>query len=207
MLRVICSRLFVAAGLLLVGTAALADDAPQAPPATRQALTPKPVRSASFLNRVLVPRIDARLRGESTAALDFVPARTDILANPWTRDARAVQRVQADAIYATKDAMKRYVVDQLGLNAWSVPLGGGSGHGIDAMRTESGGTRLRFGISHMAPRAELMIPSGNSGRVTLGLDGRGRMSAGFETASARVRIGGSFDPSSHDLNVVFSTRF
>jgi len=201
------SGLFIAAGLLLTGTIVHADDHAPLP---SQELTPTPVRpSSTFLSTVLMTPVDARLRGESAAALEFATFRANPMANPWTRDFGAVERVEAGAINATTKAMKRYVIDHLGLNGWSLPLGGGSrgGGGIASLRTDSGGTRLRFGFSHMAPRAEVLIPSGNTGRVSLGLDGRGRVSAAFETAAARLRVGGSYDPGSRDLNVVFVTRF
>ena len=198
-------RLFVAAGLLLTATAALADDHRPLP---TQALAPSDdAPSSTFLNRVIMPRVDLRLRGSSAAALDFASFRTNPLANPWTRDRAAVEQVGTLALNATKDAVKRYAIDRLGLDNWSLPLAGSKGTGVDSLRTDSGGTRLRFGVAHMAPKAELMIPSGNTGRVTFGLDGRGRMSAGFENASAHLRVGGSYDPSSHDLNAVFVTRF
>ena len=154
-----------------------------------------------------MPPLDARLRGESAAALEFATFRANAMANPWTRDFGAVQRVETGAINATSKAMKRYVIDKLGLNGWSLPLGGSGGHGVAAMRTDAGGTRLRFGFSHMAPRADVLIPSGNTGRVTVGLDGRGNVSAAFESVSARLRVAGAYAPASHDLNVVFVTRF
>jgi hypothetical protein len=159
--------------------------------------------SPSLFNGFIAPGVGARLREDSAAALDFISPS----ANPWTRDPRTVGRVEANAISATKNAVKRYVVEQLGLNGWSVPLAGGNGHGLASMRTDAGGMRLRFGISHMAPRAELLIPAGNTGRVAIGVDGRGHMAASFETASWNWRIGGSYDPSSHDLAIGIVSRF
>src|SRR5580765_7200968 len=162
------SSLFVAAGLLLTGTVVLADDHGSLP---SQALAPGEVApSSTFLNRVIMPRVDSKLRGSSAAALDFATFRTNPLANPWTRDRAAVEQVGTLALNATKDAVKRYAIDRLGLANWSLPLAGSKGTGVASLRTDSGGTRLRFGIAHMAPKAELMIPSGNTGRITFGLD-------------------------------------
>lgn len=192
--------------MLLAGTAALADDHPSLP---SPSLAPAPVApSSTFLDTVIVPRVDSNLRSDAAAALDYAGFRSDPFANPWTHDNRTVQRVGSGAINATQDAVKRYVVRQLGLDKWSLPLGGGSkGGGLSSLRTDSGGMRLRFGVAHMAPRAELLIPSGNTGRVTLGLDGRGRMSIGFETAPQHFHVGGSYDPMSHDANIGFVAQF
>jgi len=205
MLRGTCSKLFGAAGAALIATAALAQDPPR-PPSAPTSFGAAPARtSTSFFSSVLMPRVDARLRGDTAAALDFVNPS----ANPWMRDTKAVERVQVNAIRATKGAMKRYLVERFGLDAWSVPLSGGRGQGgLDAMRTNSGGTRLRFGISHMAPRAEVLVPTGNQGRVSVGVDVRGRVTGSFESAArSNLRVGGYFDPRVREVSFALTSRF
>jgi hypothetical protein len=127
-------------------------------------------------------------------------------ANPWMHDATSVERVQKSAIRATTGALKRYAIDQLQLDGWSLPLVGGGGRGLAALRTDAGGTRLRFGFAHMAPRAEVLVPSGQ-GRFGISVDARGRFGASFETKSSSLRVGGAVDPLSHEATLGLIRRF
>jgi len=122
----------VAAGLAWAGGAQAADKA-----------EPTKADPQGFFAKYLAPRMDSRLAGEFDAATRFANPST----NPWTRDDGTVARVQRHAIRATKSAVKRYAIESLGLNAWSLPLFRGAGTGLGALRTESGGPRLLFGFS------------------------------------------------------------
>jgi hypothetical protein len=161
----------------------------------------------SFYSSYLVPRMDSRLQGEATAAIEYAnPA-----ANPWTRDPETVHRVQADAIRAGKKAVKRYFVDAMRIDTWSIPLfethaakiGGPVDTGLVAGDTRA---RLRFGISHLTPRAELTIPA-TYGRVAVSADGRGAVGAAFESHSYTFRVGVSYDPQDHSGTFTLGGRF
>ena len=183
--------LLVAAGLAWAGGAQAADEAkpPKADP-------------HGFFARYLAPRMDIRLDGEFDAASRFANPST----NPWVRDDATVFRVQRQAIRATKSAVKRYAIESLGLNAWSLPLFRGAGTGLDALRTESGGPRLLFGFSHMAPWAEVLIPV-TSGRVGVSADAMGRVGINFETPASNLRFGATFDPRDHSGSFGLTSRF
>jgi hypothetical protein len=186
-----------AAGLTLAGSSYAADDSVQPIEAKKPKVVPH-----GFFSRYVAPQMDARLTGETQAAVFL----TNPAANPWTRDDGTVARVGRTALRATKGAMKRYAIESLGINAWSVPLFGGTGTGMDALRTDSGGARLRFGFSHLAPRAEVLLPV-DAGHVSLSADALGRVGATFETPSTNFRVGASVDPRGHDGTFTFSCRF
>jgi|WetSurMetagenome_2_1015567.scaffolds.fasta_scaffold271418_2 hypothetical protein len=191
------------AGAALCAGSARAEDherptQPQRPPLRMKSVVSAP----SFFNSVLAPRLDRGLNHDSAAALDF----TNRAANPWTRDVGAVSRFEKTTIRATTGAMKRYAIDQLGIEGWSLPLVGGSGSGLAALRTDSGGTRLRFGFAHMAPRAEVLVPS-TQGRFAVSLDARGRVGASYQANGSDLRIGTAIDPLAHDLTFGLTRRF
>ena len=181
----------VAAGLALAGAAKAADQVKK--------------RSAAphgFYERFLAPRMTSGLNGEvAAAALYANPA-----ANPWTRDNGTVLRIEKDAIRATKSALKNYAIESLGIDTWSLPLFGGGGRGVGALKTDSGGTRLRFGFSHLAPRAEVLIPSAH-GRVAFSADARGRLGTSFESVTSKFRFGVSYDAPSHSGTFSLTRRF
>jgi len=181
----------VAGGLAWAGAAQAADEA-------------KPTKAAprGFFAKYLAPRMDSRLNGEFDAAARFANPAT----NPWTRDDATVSRVERQAIGATKSAVKRYAIESLGLDAWSLPLIRSNGTGLDALRTSSGGPRLLFGFSHMAPRAEVLIPV-TSGRVGVSADAMGRMGINFETPASSLRFGATFDPRDHSGAFGLTSRF
>ena len=161
-------------------------------------------RPQNFYSSYLVPRMDARLQGEATAAEDYVnPA-----ANPWTRDHATVERIEKNAIKAGKKAVKRYLVESLRLDTWSIPLfetGRKSGVSSEAVSRDSR-ARLRFGISHLTPRAELTIPV-TYGRVALRADTRGAVDCTFESTSYTFRLDVSVDPREHTGTVTIGRRF
>jgi hypothetical protein len=189
--------LLVAAGLILTGAADAADEAKKADDAKNPKIVPH-----GFLARYLTPRMDSGLNAEVQAAGYF----TNPSANPWTRDDRTVSRVEKNAVRATRGALKHYAIESLGLDAWSLPLFGAKGTGLDALKTDSGGTRLRFGFSHLAPRAEFLIPV-DAGHVSFSADAMGRLSTTFETPSSRFRVGASVDPRAHEGGFSLSCSF
>jgi hypothetical protein len=184
----------VAAGLVSAG-AACADDGTAAPDLGQVPESPRTPAIAphGFYAKFLAPRMDIGLNGEVQAAIFF----TNPAANPWTQDNGTVSRVERRAVHATKSALKNYAIDHLGINAWSIPLFGTSASGVDAFRTESGGTRLVFGFSHLAPRAEVLVPVSN-GRVSFSADAMGRVGTSYEMSESKLRFGASFDPRAHD---------
>jgi hypothetical protein len=171
----------VAAGLVLGGTAFAQDDAK--PPAKQPLVAPH-----NFYKQFLTPKIDSRLNGEIEAATEF----TNPDANPWTRDVHTVNRIEKGALYAAKTAFKQYAIDSLKLNTWSVALP--SAHtGVLSTSGDDGGMRLRFGISHLTPRADVMIPSAH-GKVVFSADVRGRVATSFESHASTFSFGVSYDP-------------
>ena len=181
----------VTAGLALAGAAAAADEVKK-----------RPVAPRGFFAKFLAPRMTSGLSGEIAAAATFASPAT----NPWTRDNGTVLRVEKSAIHATRSALKHYAIESLGIDAWSLPLFRGGGTGLDALRNDSGGTRLRFGFSHLAPRAEVLIPV-NAGRVALSADAMGRMGATFETPTSSLRFGASVDTRAHGGTFALTCRF
>ena len=171
---------------------------------TNAAEEPKPLKPDpnGFFTKFFSPRMDARLNGEVEAAKHF----TNPAANPWTRDDQTVARVERGAIHGAKSAVKRYAIESLGLDAWSLPLVKGSGTGLAALRTESGGPRLTFGFSHMAPRAEILVPV-NTGRVGFSADAMGRVGVTFEGLSSSLSFGCAVDPRDHSGTFGLVSRF
>ena len=181
----------VMAGLALAGAAAAADEVKKTPAVPR-----------GFFAKFLAPRMASGLNGEIVAATNFANHAAD----PWTKDAGTVSRIERGAIHATTSALKHYAIESLGIDAWSLPLHRGAGTGLDALRNDSGGTRLRFGIAHLAPRAEVLIPA-THGRVAVSVDTRGRLGTSFESASSNFRVGLSYDAPSHAGTFSLSRRF
>ena len=181
----------VMAGLALAGAAAAADEVKK-----------RPVAPRGFFAKFLAPRMTSGLNGEIAAATNFA----NHAANPWTRDAGTVSRIERGAIRATTSALKHYAIESLGIDAWSLPLFGGTGTGLDALRNDSGGTRLRFGFAHMAPRAEVLFPV-NAGRVAFNADAMGRVGAAFETPASALRLSVSVDARAHGGTFALTCRF
>ena len=148
------------------------------------------------------PRMTSGLNGEVAAAAFFA----NPTANPWTQDNGTISRIEKGAIRATTGALKRYAIEGLGIDAWSLPLFGGGGNGLGALKTDSGGTRLRFGFSHLAPRAEVLIPAAH-GRVAFSADARGRLATSFESAASNFRVGVSYDAPAHSGTFSLIRRF
>lgn len=178
----------LAAGLVPCGSAVLAGER-DAVPALQPAPVPVQARH-SFFDAYLNPKMAARL-GDQRAFLASGVLHGE--AQDWTRDPDSVERVEQRATSALKSAVKRYALERLNLVNLSVPIfGSGRGSAL-AADGASPGTRLRFGISHMAPRAEVLLPLA-SGRLSVGADARGRVSSSFETERHGLRLMGALDP-------------
>ena len=143
-----------------------------------------------FFHSYLAPRMSARLSGSRAAVVTEFGLPS---ANPWTRADNTEDDVRRGAVRAMKGAVKRYALERLNLTGWSLPLRSGSVRGAAAFRTESGGPRLRFGFSHLSPRAEVLLPV-DSGRVSVSADLFGRVGTSFETPNSRLRVGAYVDP-------------
>ncbi len=147
----------------------------------------KPAVKHGFYAVYLTPAMTARLHREAVPAIDFANHH----ANPWTRDVTTVDRVELGALRATKRAVKRYAIARLRIDRWTVPLTRAGG-AMDARLTGARGTRLRFGVSHMAPRADVLIPV-TTGRVAVSVGAKGQLDAMYETTSYRFRVWASYD--------------
>lgn len=176
----------LATGLLPCGRAALAGDREPGPALQPATLAPK----HSFFEAYLNPKMAASL-GDQRAFLTTGVMHGE--AQDWTHDPDSIERVEERAKSALKSAVKRYALEKLDVDRWSIPLFGG---GRDASAIGAGdapGTRLRFGISHMAPRAEVLVPLA-SGRFSFGADARGRVATSFQSDRRGLRVTGALDP-------------
>jgi hypothetical protein len=156
-----------------------------------------------FWNGFLAPTMSKDLAGDDRA---FALAQAGPLANPWTRDPAAAAHVGRDAFGALKGAVKNYLVERMDVAAWSLPLLGRRDGGTPSDTAGPGGARVRFGIAHLAPKAEVVVPLVR-GRFAFSADVRGRVGTSFETASSHLRIGASLDPLAHDASVGLTARF
>ena len=170
--------LMTAAVLAAAGTATAADAPKKDAPIPR-----------GFYQKWLAPTMASRLTGEADAA----KAYTDPAANDWTKDRGTVGRIEKAAENAMTGAMKQYALHGLHIDTWLVTLGRAHGMGGGAVPTgSSGGTRVRFGISHLTPRADVLIPSAR-GNVVFSADARGRLATSFVSHSSNFDVQLSFD--------------
>jgi hypothetical protein len=182
------------AGLALAGTCAAAD--------VNDAKKPPPPVPRGFFQKFLSPTMSSRLDGEASAVAEL----TNPAANPWMRDEHTVTRIERGALYAATGALKQYAMHALQLDVLSIPVIGGNGIGVGAAPADTGGTRLRFGISHLTPRADLLIPSAH-GRVVVSADARGRVSTSFDAPATKLNIGVAYDPLAHSGEFSLCRRF
>jgi len=185
---------FLVASVMLVTGAFAADDLkkPTAATATPDAIKKVVVAPTGFYRKFFEPRMTSRLNGEFSAAAEFA----DPAANPWTKDGQTVSRIERNAIRATKKALKQYAVESLHIDSWSVPLFKTGGSGLGSVGDESSRARLRFGISHLRPRAEVQIPSAR-GQATFSIDGLGGMGASFQSKTSNFSLGVSYNVPTH----------
>jgi hypothetical protein len=166
-------------------------------------LMPQYIRAKSFYESYLALPMSHGLRDETGPAAEAFTVPT---ASFWARDLVTVQRVEGRSIRAVERSLKGYVIERLGIERWSLPLFGGGGRNSTPPGREAGATKLRFGFSHMAPRADLLIPAGG-GRVTVSADARGRLGTTFEPATSRLRIAADVDVPERTAVARLSVRF
>lgn len=156
-----------------------------------------------FWNGYLAPTMTKDLADDSAA---FRRAQAGPLANPWTRNRAADANVGHDAFGALKGAVKNYLIERLDVASWSIPLLGRRGEARTTTAPERGGPRVRFGVAHMAPKAEVVVSS-ERGRFAFSADARGRVGTSFETSSSHLRFSADLDPLAHDATIGLTARF
>jgi hypothetical protein len=128
--------------------------------------------------------------------------------NPVVRDPATLARVQKGATRAIKGALKNYAVEGLGINRWTIRLTNREGEQQAASGADDRDrdVRVRFGVSHLAPRADLLIPF-DAGRVVVGADARGNVRTIFEPAASKLRVAADYDVPGHIATVRLGMRF
>jgi hypothetical protein len=128
--------------------------------------------------------------------------------NPVERDPATLARVQKGATRAIKGALKTYAVEGLGINRWTIRLTNREGEQQRASSPDDtrGDVRVRFGVSHLAPRADLLIPVG-AGRVVVGADARGNVRTILEPGASKLRVAADYDVPGHIATVRLGVRF
>jgi hypothetical protein len=121
-------------------------------------------------------------------------------------DPAALALVEKGAIRAVTGALKRYAVESLGIDRWSLRVTGRRGRDAVASADDSRGVRFHLGFSRLAPRADLLIPV-RAGRVVLSADARGQVRTTFERASSRLRLAAEVDVPEHTATVRLSMQF
>jgi hypothetical protein len=166
-------------------------------------LMPEYIRVKSFYESYLALPMSHGLRDELGPAAEAFTVPTS---NFWAKDPITVQRVEGRSIRAVERSLKGYVIERLGIERWSLPLFGRKGRNAAAPSRETGATKLRFGFSHMAPRADLLIPA-TGGRVIVSADARGRVGTTFEPTTSRLRFAADVDVPERTATARMSVRF
>jgi hypothetical protein len=172
-------------------------------PVALQRLKLNYVPTRGFYESHLAPRMSYGLRDEIAPAAEGSAIPTS---NVWARDLDSARRVQRHSIRTIGGAVKGYLIERLGIASWSLPLAGGNVRGVAAPGRDAGAMRLRLGFSHLAPRADLLIPV-SVGRVVVSADARGRVGTTFEPKTSRLRLAADVDVPEHAAAVRLSVRF
>jgi len=155
-----------------------------------------------FYEAYLVPRLSARFRDEAAViSAEFANSNWTSL----TRDPVDAARIQRLGIRALQSGLKRYAIDSLGIETWSLPLMGRRGGDNAGLANDSRGLRFHVGLSR-APRADLLIPVA-AGRVVVSGDVRGRVATTFESTSSKFRLAAHIDVPERTAAVGLSLRF
>jgi hypothetical protein len=156
---------------------------------------------------------EAYLRPRMLAAfpLENTLATADLMnpsSNPVMTDPAALTRVQKGARRAIIGALKNYAIEGLGINRWTIRLTNREGEQQRASSPDDtrGDVRVRFGVSHLAPRADLLIPVG-AGRVVVGADARGNFRTIYEPKASRLRFAADYDVPGHLATARLGMRF
>jgi len=168
------------------------------------------IRVKSFYESYLALPMSHGLRDEIGPPAEAFTVPTS---NFWARDLVTVQRVEGRSIRAIERSLKGYAIERLGIDRWSFSLFGGGGRNAGAPGREAGApgreagaTKLRFGFSHMVPRADLLIPA-TGGRVIVSADARGRVGTTFEPTTSRLRFAANVDVPERVATARLSVRF
>lgn len=173
-------------------------------PVAPRRMQPKFSVTDEFREAYLTPRMLAVFPHENTIATADLMNPTS---NPVLTDPAALALVEKGAIRAVKGALKRYALEGLGIDRWSLRVTGRSGRGQQlASADDSRGVRFRFGFSRLAPRADLLIPV-TAGRVVLSADARGHVRTMFEPKSSKLRLAADVDVPEHTATVRLSMQF
>jgi len=181
---------------------------PAAAPGSKRPVAPRriqPIFSATdeFRTAYLTPRMLAQFPHENTVAT------ADLMnpsSNPVMTDPASLQLVEKRAIRAVTGALKRYAVEGLGIDRWSVRLTGGSWRPRAAPADDSRAVRFHLGFSRLAPRADLLIPV-TAGRVVVSADVRGHLRTTFEPDSSKLRLAADVDIPEHTATVGLNWQF
>jgi len=156
-----------------------------------------------FYETYLVPQMSARFRDDiAVTSAEFANA----IWTPLTRDPVDEARIQKLGIRAVQGGLKRYAIELLGVEAWSLPVIGRGVRDGATHANDSRGLRFRVGISRRAPRADVLIPV-SAGRVVVSGDVRGRVATTFESTSSRFRLSAHIDVPERTAAVGWSLRF
>ncbi len=146
-------------------------------------------RSPGFYESYLAPGVSAALRKEGAVS-------TDDYASSWsnrqTQDPAAVARVRTRALRALENGFKRYAIERLEAEGFTLPVLGGRRHHGAVQSDDTRGARLRLGVSSLAPRADLVIPV-DAGRVVVSADARLRLTTTFTSVAFGFRVAAKID--------------
>jgi len=170
-------------------------------PAALRLAQPRFLAARGFYQTHLAPRMPADAHSDDEA---FGARLGDPASRRWTSDPAVVERVEKRTIRSIAAAFKGYVVEQVGIDHWTLPVTGRDGH--TSLTGESRAVRFHFGFSRLAPRADLLIPV-TAGRVALGVDARGAMRATFDASSSRLRVAADVDAPARVATVRLSVQF
>jgi len=166
-------------------------------------MQPKFSATDEFREAYLTPRMLALFPYENTVAT------ADLMnpsSNPVMTDPASLQLVEKGAVRAVTGALKRYAVDGLGIDRWSLRVTGRSERNRVAPDDDSRAVRFRLGFSRLAPRADLLIPV-TTGRVVVSVDARGHMRTTFEPNSSKLRLAADVDVPEHTATVRLNWQF
>ena len=164
----------IAAGLVLAAAAEAADSRPAQEAAGRAARVLREISRTAHV-------VGTQSREPRRAACFANPA-----ANPWTRDNETVSRIEKGRAARGRQRAEADTRSEYGDRRLVAPVGRRRrASALDALRTESGGTRLRFGISASGAACRGLVPSSLWPR-RVQLRCQGRLATSFESTAAKL---------------------